>query len=223
MFRDRIDAGRQLAQLVASRLGQPSGPPGVEGCVVLGLPRGGVPVAALVADALGARLDVLVVRKIGVPWQPELALGAVGEGGAVVLNDGVLSASGVDPDELAALIARTSQEVQDVVAQLRPGASPLEVSGRMAIVVDDGVATGATARAAASVLRQSDSGPVILAAPVASAITCESLASAFDEVICAMTPTRFGSVGQYYERFEQVSITEVRQLLDASAARGAAS
>jgi putative phosphoribosyl transferase len=191
--------------------------------VVLGLPRGGVPVAALVADALGARLDVLVVRKIGVPWQPELALGAVGEGGAVVLNDGVLSASGVDPDELAALIARTSQEVQDVVAQLRPGAGPVEVSGRMAIVVDDGVATGATARAAASVLRQSDSGPVILAAPVASAITCESLASAFDEVICAMTPTRFGSVGQYYERFEQVSITEVRQLLDASAARGAAS
>jgi putative phosphoribosyl transferase len=223
MFRDRIDAGRQLAEVVASRLGQPSSPPGVKGCVVLGLPRGGVPVAALVADALGARLDVLVVRKIGVPWQPELALGAVGEGGAVVLNDGVLSASGVDPDELAALIARTSQEVQDVVAQLRPGAGPVDVSGRMAIVVDDGVATGATARAAASVLRQSGSGPVILAAPVASAITCESLASAFDEVICAMTPTRFGSVGQYYERFEQVNITEVRQLLDASAARRATS
>jgi putative phosphoribosyl transferase len=223
MFRDRIDAGRQLAELVASRVGQLASPPVVQGCVVLGLPRGGAPVAALVAEALGVRLDVLVVRKIGVPWQPELALGAVGEGGVVVLNDGVLSASGVDRDELAALIARASQEVQDVVAQLRGGAGPVEVSGRMAIVVDDGVATGATARAAASVLRQSGSGPVILAVPVASAITCESLASAFDEVICAMTPRRFGSVGQYYERFEQVSIAAVRQLLEASAARGATS
>jgi putative phosphoribosyl transferase len=218
MFADRTDAGQQLAELVASRLGQPSSPPGAQAALVLGLPRGGVPVAALVADALGAPLDVLVVRKIGVPWQPELALGAVGECGAVVLNDGVVSASGVGPDELAALIRRTSQEVADVVAQLRPASGPLDLAGRMTIVVDDGVATGATARAAASVLRQSGSGPVILAAPVAARITSQSLASSFDEVIVIMTPARFGSVGQYYERFEQVSIKAVRQLLEGSPA-----
>jgi putative phosphoribosyl transferase len=218
MFRDRIDAGQSLAQKVASRLVQPSSPQGVEGGLVLGLPRGGIPVAALVADALGVPLDVLVVRKIGVPWQPELALGAVGECGAVVLNDGVVLASGLGPDELAALIRTTSQEVQDVVAQLRPTAGPLDVTGRMAVVVDDGVATGATARAAASVLRQSGSGPVILAVPVAARITRESLASYFDEVICLITPLQFGSVGQYYERFEQVSIKHVRQLLDGSPA-----
>jgi putative phosphoribosyl transferase len=218
MFRDRTDAGQSLARMVASRLAQPSSPLGVEGGLVLGLPRGGVPVAALVAEALGVPLDVLVVRKIGVPWQPELALGAVGECGAVVLNDGVVSASGVGPEELAALIRRSSQEVQDVVAQLRPVAGPLDVTGRMVIVVDDGVATGATARAAASVLRQSGSGPVILAAPVAARITCQSLASSFDEVICLMTPLRFGSVGQYYERFEQVSIEQVRRLLQGSPA-----
>ena len=218
MFADRTDAGQQLAELVASRLGQPYSPPGAQGALVLGLPRGGVPVAALVADALGAPLDVLVVRKIGVPWQPELALGAVGECGAVVLNDGVVSASGVGPDELAALIRRTSQEVADVVAQLRPASGPLDLAGRMTIVVDDGVATGATARAAASVLRQSGSGPVILAAPVAARITSQSLASSFDEVIVIMTPARFGSVGQYYERFEQVSIKAVRQLLEGSPA-----
>ena len=216
MFRDRTDAGQQLAELVASRLGRAASPPGVEGALVLGLPRGGVPVAALVADGLGLRLDVVVVRKIGVPWQPELALGAVGECGAVVLNDGVISASGVGPQEVAALIRRTSQEVQDVVAQLRPAGVPLDVTGRMTIVVDDGVATGATARAAARVLRQSGSGPVILAAPVAARVTSESLASSFDEVICIMMPARFGSVGQYYERFEQVSTKAVRQLLEGS-------
>jgi putative phosphoribosyl transferase len=218
MFRDRTDAGRQLAEMVASRLVQPSGPPGVDGGLVLGLPRGGVPVAALVADTLGVPLDVLVVRKIGVPWQPELALGAVGERGAVVLNDDVVSACGVGPDELDALIRKASQEVQDVVGQLRPAARPLDVTGRMAIVVDDGVATGATARAAASVLRQSGSGPVVLAVPVAARSTCESLRSCFDEVICIMTPSRFGSVGQYYEQFGQVSIAHVRQFLERSSA-----
>ena len=218
MFRDRTDAGRQLAEMVARRLAHPSGPQGVEGGLVLGLPRGGVPVAALVADTLGVPLDVLVVRKIGVPWQPELALGAVGERGAVVLNDDVVSACGVGPDELDALIRRAFQEVQDVVGQLRPAARPLDVTGRMAIVVDDGVATGATARAAASVLRQSGSGLVVLAAPVAALSTCESLRSCFDEVICIMTPWRFGSVGQYYEQFGQVSIAHVRQFLERSSA-----
>ena len=169
--------------------------------------------AALVAKALGATLDVLVVRKIGVPWQPELALGAVGEGGAVVLNDGVVSASGVMGDELDALIHKASHEVEDIVADLRPAASPTDVTGHTVIVVDDGVATGATARAAASVLRLRGSGLIILATPIGAPDTCASLRSCFDEVICVETPRRFGGVGQHYERFEQVSIGEVRRLL----------
>jgi len=167
----------------------------------------------LVAHALGVPLDVLVVRKIGVPWQPELALGAVGEDDAVVLNDGVVSASGVGRDELNALIRKASQEVDDIVADLRPATGPPDVAGRMVIVVDDGVATGATARAAASVLRSRGAGPVILAIPVGAPATCESLASCFDDVICLRTPWRFGSVGRHYAQFEQVSIGEVRQLL----------
>jgi putative phosphoribosyl transferase len=202
--------------VVASRLVDPSRPLGAAVGLVLGLPRGGVPVAALVASALGVPLDVLVVRKIGVPWQPELALGAVGERDVVVLNDGVVSASGVAPDELDALIRKASHEVEDIVAELRPAGGPSEVAGRTVIVVDDGVATGATARAAASVLRRSGSGPVILATPVAAPSICASLRTCFDEVICLQTPLRFGSVGRHYEQFEQVSIAQVRRLLDGS-------
>jgi putative phosphoribosyl transferase len=216
MFRDRADAGRQLAEMLVSRLGHPDRPPGAEGGggLVLGLPRGGVPIAAIVAQALGVPMDVLVVRKIGVPSQPELALGAVGERGAVVLNDHVVHASGVGAQELEALIARTSQEVEDVVAQLRPAGGPLEVAGRMTIVVDDGVATGATARAAASVLRDSGARPIVLAVPVAAHSTLQGLRSCFDDVICLSTPSWFGSVGQHYARFEQVSVARVRQLLE---------
>jgi len=218
MFRDRSDAGQLLAELVASRLGDPSGPLGSAGALVMGVPRGGVPVAALVAERLGVPLDVLVVRKIGVPWQRELALGAVGERDAVVLNDGVVAASGVAPDLLDALIREASQEVQDIVADLRGARGPAQVTCRTVIVVDDGVATGATARAAASVLRRRGSGPVILATPVAAPAVCASLRSCFDEVICLQTPWRFGSVGRHYEHFEQVSVAQVRRLLGGSPA-----
>jgi len=185
---------------------------------VLGLPRGGVPVAAVVAQALGVPLDVLVVRKIGLPWQPELALGAVGENGAVALNADVVRAGGLGREELDELIRLTSQEVDEVAAQLRDGAGPPEVTGRTVIVVDDGVATGATARAAADVLRGMAAGPVVLATPVAPLSSSESLRSCFDEVICVSTPVGFGSVGQHYEQFEQVSVTRVRQLLEGSTA-----
>jgi predicted phosphoribosyltransferase len=213
VFRDRAEAGRLLAELIANRLGEPPRSPGAAGTLILGLPRGGVPVAALVADALGAQLDVLVVRKIGVPWQPELALGAVGESGAVVLNDGVVSASGVGPDEVDALIRKASHDVEQIVADLRPTAGPPDLADRTVIVVDDGVATGATARAAASILRGRGSGPVILATPVGALSTCVGLRSCFDEVICLETPWRFGSVGRHYEQFDQVTIGEVRRLL----------
>jgi predicted phosphoribosyltransferase len=218
MFRDRTDAGRQLAELVASRLAHPAPTPGVEAGLVLGLPRGGVPVAARVAQALGVPVDVLVVRKIGVPWQPELALGAVGEQGVVALNEDVVRAGGVGPDELDELIRHAAREVEEVAAELRAASGPPDVTGRVAIVVDDGVATGATARAAAGILRGMASGPVILAAPVAAAATCESLRSCFDDVICVSTPLRFGSVGQHYEQFEQVSIDRVRRLLQETPA-----
>jgi putative phosphoribosyl transferase len=213
MFQDRADAGRLLAELVSDRLGNPARPAGAPAGLVLALPRGGVPVAAPVAHALGFPLDVLVVRKIGVPWQPELALGAVGESGAVAINDAVVSASGVGRDELDALIHKASQEVDDIVADLRPAGGPPDVSGRMVIVVDDGVATGATARVAATILRHGGAAPVILAAPVGAPGTCESLSSCFDDVICLRTPWRFGSVGRHYVEFGQVSIGEVCQLL----------
>jgi putative phosphoribosyl transferase len=218
MFRDRNDAGKLLAEMVVSKLGHAPGRRGVAGGIVLGLPRGGVPVAAWVADALGLPLEVLVVRKIGMPWQPELALGAVGENGAVVLNDEVVSAGGLGQDELDGLTREASAAVGAIVAQLRPATGPLDVRGRMAIVVDDGVATGATARAAASVLRTSGAGPVILATPVAALSVCERLRSCFDDVICLRTPVRFGSVGQHYRHFDQVSIMAVRRLLEWSPA-----
>jgi putative phosphoribosyl transferase len=158
------------------------------------------------------------VRKIGVPWQPELALGAVGEGGAVVLNDEVVATGGLAAGELEGLIREASQEVDEIVAELRPATGSRDVKGRMAIVVDDGVATGATARAAASVLRRGGAGPVILATPVGALSVCESLRSTYDEVICLLTPRRFGSVGQHYRQFDQVSISQVRRLLGESQA-----
>ena len=218
MFRDRTDAGRRLADLVATRLDDRCRQVLAEGALVLGLPRGGVPVAALVADSLGVPLDVLVVRKIGAPWQPEVALGAAGEGGVVVLNEGLVSASGVGRDELDELIRKACGEVEDIVAELRPVAGPPDVTGRMVIVVDDGVATGATARAAASVMRRRGSGPTIFATPIGAPGTCTSLRSCFDEVICLDTPWRFGSVGRHYGQFDQVSISEVRRLLGGSPA-----
>jgi putative phosphoribosyl transferase len=223
MFRDRNDAGLRLAEMVVDRLTGPSDLSWADrngglGTLVLGLPRGGVPVAALVADALGAPLDVLVVRKIGVPGRLELALGAVGEGGAVVLNDGLVAAIGMRREDVDALVRTTSQEVEATVAQLRGGGRAPDVSGRVVIVVDDGLATGATARAAASTLRSLGSKEIILATPIGAPETCASLRSDFDEVLCLETPRRFGSVGQHYRDFAQVSLGEVRRLLAASPA-----
>ena len=205
MFRDRTEAGRRLAgRLSAWRDAE---------VVVLGLPRGGVPVAAEVARALHAPLDVLVVRKVGVPWQPELALGAVGEGRAAVLNESVVAACDLPPETLRRLIDRAAAEVAGVVSDLRDGSPPLDVEGRTVLVVDDGVATGATARAAAAVLRHRGADHVVLAVPVAAPETAERLGKDYDEVVCVDLPERLGSVGEWYLRFGQVSTAEVRQIL----------
>lgn len=208
-FANRRAAGARLVELV-----QPTAGPDA---VVLGLPRGGVEVAAPIASALRAPLDVLVVRKVGMPSQPELAIGAVGEGGALVLHRGPVDHGGVPDDVLADLIERESAELRRRVDLYRPGRPPLPVEGRTVIVVDDGLATGASAMVALRVLRDRRPGRVVLAVPVGPPETVgrvvdEELA---DEVICPLQPHRFMAVGHHYEDFDQTTDDEVLALLDA--------
>jgi len=184
--------------------------------VVLGLPRGGVSVAAEVAAALGAPLDVLVVRKVGVPWQPELALAAVGEGGAVAFTQRVVETSGLSPEQVRRLVAAAAEQVEQVTTELRGDTPALDVKGRTVVVVDDGVATGATARAAAAVLRRRGAGHVLLAVPVASPEVVPLLEHDYDELVVLEEPARLHSVGERYRRFGQVSTAEARDLLVAS-------
>ena len=211
MFKDRQEAGRRLGRALAERPDKD--------VVVLGLPRGGVPVAAEVAAALGAPLDVLVVRKVGVPWQPELAMAAVGEGGAAVFNDRVVAASGLDDEQVRRLVTAAGDQVEQVVASLRGDTPAVDVSGRRVVVVDDGVATGATARAAAAVLRRRGAAHVLLATPVASPDVVPLLEHDYDEVVVLETPMRLHSVGEWYRSFGQVSTDEARDALVAGRAR----
>lgn len=208
-FQDRTDAGRQLgAHLATLDLERP---------VVLGLPRGGVPVAAEVAAALDAPLDVIVVRKLGVPWQPELAMGAVGEDGAVVLNESVVRAAGVSATELAAVQASESVEVVRRAGRFRTGRARLALHSRTAVVVDDGLATGATARAAVHVARAHGAARVVLAVPVAPPDTVHALERDADQVVALLTPTDFGAVGMFYRDFAQTTDDEVVRLLSGHA------
>jgi putative phosphoribosyl transferase len=178
--------------------------------VVLGLPRGGVPVAAVVAEALGAPLDVVVVRKLGVPGQPELAMGAVGEGGVVVRAEAVLRRAGVEPEQFDEVLARERAEVARRVQRLRPHRPPPGVVGRTALVVDDGLATGSTARAACAVLRAAGARRVVLAVPVAPRGTVVEQA---DELVVVSCPEPFGAVGRWYADFSPTSEQEVADLL----------
>jgi putative phosphoribosyl transferase len=206
-FLDRAEAGRRLAAL----LGHLSG----EDVVVLGLPRGGVPVAAEVARALGAPLDLILVRKLGVPVQPELALGAIGEGGVRIINPDVVSITGVTDAEIAMVEARERAELVRRARRFRGDRPRVPLAGRTAVIVDDGIATGATARAACQVARAQGASRVVLAAPVAPPSVRAALATAADEVICVETPGRFLAIGEWYQDFAQTRDQEVIALLRA--------
>lgn len=207
-FDDRFDAGRQLAARLEPMRGQD--------IVVLGLPRGGIPVAFEVAKALGATLDVLVVRKLGVPFQPELAFGAIGEDGVQVINEAVIREAHLSEDEMAAAELKQRAELQRRASRFRNGRKPVPLAGRTAVLVDDGVATGATAKAACQVARAKGAGRVVLAVPIGAPDIAERFAGYADEVICLMTPGLFFAVGQGYRDFSQTSDDEVVALLARS-------
>ncbi len=210
-FRDRFDAGRRLATALAAYAGR-------DDVTVLALPRGGVPVAFEVARALHAPLDVFIVRKLGAPAQPELAMGAVASGGVRVLNDEVVRYLGVDGEWIERVAAAEQCEIERREHLYRAGRAAPAVAGRVVILVDDGLATGSTMKAAARALRRQQPARIVAAAPVASASTCTEMCSEVDEVVCLLTPEAFFSVGQWYDDFEQTSDEEVRDLL-ARAAR----
>jgi putative phosphoribosyl transferase len=209
IFRDRTEAGALLAAEVVRRLdGKPR-----EQVVVLGLPRGGVPVAAAVARALDAPLDVIVVRKLGVPYQPELAMGAIGEDGARVLNEQVLSVTGIREKDLAEVERRERIELEGRARAYRGDRPPIDLAGKTAIVVDDGIATGSTVAAACQIARQRGAERVVVATPVAPPSSIRRLASVADDVIALLTPEDFFAIGEWYLDFSPTSDDEVRQLL----------
>jgi putative phosphoribosyl transferase len=210
-FADRVDAGRRLAPLLAPWAGPD--------LVVLGLPRGGVPVAAEVAEALGAPLDVIMVRKLGVPVQPELAMGALGEDGVRVLNGDVLRSAGISVADLAAVEAGERAELEQRTAGLRRRWPRIDLAGRTVIIVDDGIATGATARAACAVARAHGASRVVLAAPVAPPSAPARFADVADDVVVLSTPWRFGAVGEAYVDFSATGDDEVAACLDQAVSR----
>lgn len=206
-FRNRAHAGRALARALTGRVDPRQ-------AAVLGLPRGGVPVAAEVARELGAPLDVFVVRKIGVPGHAELAMGAVASGGRTVSNERVIEQSGVTPEEFAAARDRELAEAEQRSRAYRGDRPALELAGREVVLVDDGLATGATMRAAVAALRQHAPARIVAAVPVGAAQSCAAVAAEADDVVCVVTPDRFGAVGAYYDVFDQTDDEEVIRLLD---------
>lgn len=210
LFRDRADAGRQLANKLTEYAGRD--------VVVLALPRGGVPVGYEVARALGAPLDVFLVRKLGVPGHEELAMGAIASGGVQVLNEDVLQLHGITEEELKAAAQREEQELERRESAYRDGRPPLSVRDRTVILTDDGLATGSTMRAAVRALRGLDPARIVVAVPVGAPDTCEDLRKEADEVVCAVEPEPFYAVGMWYHDFSQTTDEEVRGLLARAAA-----
>lgn len=209
-FRDRTDAGRYLATKLAAYRGR-------QDLLVLALPRGGVPVGFEVALALRAPLDVFIVRKLGVPGHEELAIGAIATGGAQVLDHYLIRELNLPPGEIARVVAQEERELERREREYRAERPPLPVAGLTAILVDDGLATGYTMRAAVTALKQEGAAKTIVAVPVAPPDTCDSLRADVDEVVCAVTPDPFGAVGVWYHDFRQTTDDEVRELLAQAA------
>ncbi|MBM3465979.1 MAG: hypothetical protein FJX76_28145 [Armatimonadetes bacterium] len=201
MFQDREDAGKRLAKALRATVGPDA--------LVVGLPRGGVPVAAVVARALGLPLDVLLVRKVGAPWNPELAVGAVGEDGTLVLNIEILNEFEISREYVERAALAEVREMRRRSAVFCAGRPRIPVEGRTVVLVDDGLATGATMEAAIAVSRAAGATRIVVAVPVAPPQTVPRLATLADEVVCLLTPPSFLSVSQFYDHFPQVSDAEV--------------
>lgn len=210
-FRDRTEAGQLLAERLRSYAGR-------DDVVVLALPRGGVPVAYEVARALGAPLGVFVVRKLGVPGHEEVAMGALASGGLVVLDEGLVRRLGINRAQLEHAVAREAQELQRREAAYDGHRDPQELAGKTVILVDDGLATGSTMRAAALAVRQLNPAKVVVAVPVAAEETCDEFRDVVDEIVCEVTPRPFRAVGLWYDDFSQTSDDEVRELLERAEA-----
>jgi predicted phosphoribosyltransferase len=209
-FENRFEAGRFLAQRLVHHAGDAK-------LTVLALPRGGVPVGFEVARALGAPLDVFVVRKLGAPGYEELAMGAIATGGVRVFNDEVIQHLGVSPAWIEATIAEQEEELRRREGTYRGDRPPAELEGRNVILVDDGLATGASMRAAVRALRQCHPSAIIVAVPIGSRDTCDQFRAEVEEIVCARTPEPFHAVGAWYLDFTQTTDEEVRELLDRAA------
>ena len=210
VFPDRIEAGRLLAEKLEKYADR-------DDVIVLGLPRGGVPVASEVAKRLRVPLDVFIVRKLGVPGFEELAAGAIASGGVRVLNEDVMRAIPHADEAIEIVTARETEEMQRREQTYREGRSAPELRDRIAILVDDGLATGATMRAAVKALRQRGAAKIVVAVPVGPPDTCHEIEEQTDETICLSTPEFFQAVGQYYEDFSQTTDEDVRELLTSAA------
>jgi putative phosphoribosyl transferase len=209
-FRDREEAGQLLAETLREYANR-------DDVVVLALPRGGVPVGFEVAKALKAPLDVFVVRKLGLPGQEELAMGAIASGGARVLNRDVVRALGIPGEVIEQVTQEEQRELERREREYRDGRPPIDVRGRTVILVDDGLATGSSMRVAVLALKQKEPAQIVVAVPVAPRETCMELESVADRVVCAVTPEPFWGVGQWYADFSQTSDEEVRGLLRRAA------
>jgi predicted phosphoribosyltransferase len=215
-YRDRTDAGRRLAALLTQYAN-------LNDVQLLALPRGGVPVAFAVAEALNAPLDVFLVRKLGVPGHEELAMGAIASGDVVVLNAAVIHSLAIEDAAIKRVAATEQQELRRRELAYRDGRPPADVRGRIAILIDDGLATGSSMRAAIMALRRQQPARLVVAVPVAAATACEEIRTQVDEIVCAHTPEPFFAIGFWYEDFSQTSDKEVRELLARARRRPAVS
>jgi putative phosphoribosyl transferase len=207
IFRDRTDAGKQLAARLAKYANRSD-------VLVLALPRGGVPVAYEVAKQIGAPLDVFLVRKLGVPGYEELAMGAIASGGVRVINEEVVRQLDIPGELMDAVAAEEQRELERRERAYRDDRPPPDVKGRTVILIDDGLATGSTMRAAAAALRKQGPARIVIAVPVAAAQTCDEFREEVDEILCAVTPEPFRGVGLWYQDFSQTTDEEVRELLE---------